>query len=311
MIPRQPSTRPVTPFRHTPQTHLRRPRPLPPLPIEAYHNMTPQAEYYPVERSSRQHSLSRPPTSLSHRSAPTDSAPFTRFTKPPTYSDLAVYSHRKQMVFRVHDASPHCPLRWTGELATSGFRAPNRNLHLTPTAYEHALGHLRRRFWSEGPWTIQCMARHVLGEPLRVPRLITRFTEIGDEPSSWISATASLDWAIWDVARRLASPASPGQEPEEVRIAVIRTSTDHAPSREQPGGALWALPATYLDRALPRLWENPNKTAVYRAAAQMAKSRQEMLYYGRIFADSIVADVVFTKKVSLWPWRLRTIDILG
>lgn len=204
------------------------------------------------------------------------------------------------MVFRVHDASSHCPLRWTGELATSGFRSPNRNLHLTPTAYEHALGHLRRPLWADGPWTIQCMARHVLGEPTRVPRLTTRFTEIGDEPSSWISVTANIDWAIWDVARRLASSATGlEEEPREARIAVIRTSTDHAPLREQPGAALWVHPPTYIERALPRIWENPKKSAMYQAATQMASSRLEMLYYGRIFAASIAADLVFTREASV------------
>lgn len=90
--------------------------------------------------------------------------------------------------------------------------------------------------------------------------------EVGEEPSPWISATANLDSAIWAIARALA------HRPPEVRLAVIVPTTEVGiPAKDvlidKPGGVV------------------PDE------------QRGELLFFGRIFAQSIVADIRWTQKV--------------
>lgn len=92
--------------------------------------------------------------------------------------------------------------------------------------------------------------------------------EVGEDPSPWISATANLDSAIWAIARALA------QGLPEVRLAVIAPTTE------------------VRIAARDVLFDKPGLGAP-------DETRGEILFFGRIFPQSILADIRWTRKVRL------------
>ena len=120
-----------------------------------------------------------------------------------------------------------------------------------------------------------------------------------EDLSPWISTTRSLDYALWDVARRLAK----GEK--VVKLAVIRQSKgadaggwewQHRGKRRSIRGAeVWTLATDEigLERGKAPRWEQHHWDRAHRRVL----ASDEILYYGRIFGESIVADMTFTRQV--------------
>ncbi|GFZ46749.1 hypothetical protein JCM24511_03969 [Saitozyma sp. JCM 24511] len=167
--------------------------------------------------------------------------------------------------------------------------------------------------WAEGAWMKDTMVDHVL---LRWPGRPSRSTGGELESSPWVSACGNLDWAIWEIAKRLSQGLS------SVRLAIIRQEHhDFDPDRlngaharirthkigpdgaPQPASAamsgrirqLTVAPAVVLDRHIPRIIST-RKKEVYSSAAARAREAQEVLVYGRIFSESILADPTCTRN---------------
>lgn len=93
--------------------------------------------------------------------------------------------------------------------------------------------------------------------------------QVPKEPTPWISTTTDLDSAIWAIARCLAL-----REAGEVHLAVIVPTTEIR------------IPAT---KFLGERNQNGGNTMI---------AKFEWLFYGRIFAKSIIADISWTRKVD-------------
>jgi hypothetical protein len=166
----------------------------------------------------------------------------------------------------------------------------------------------------------------------------------------WISATRNLNWAIWDISRRLAfayasalpdpaiaphdgnssshstaqtkagqlqvhlsiikidPPARPGDKTPPANLpANASAATSHGASAGATGKSkgedkgpseMWIRPRDVLSSALDTIPMN----ALEHRDCMMARNRaglcEEVLFYGRIFGGSVLADFVFTANVS-------------
>jgi hypothetical protein len=119
-----------------------------------------------------------------------------------------------------------------------------------------------------------------------------------DELTPWISTTANLDWALWYIAKLLSHPEQGhgygrGRGYDRVKLTVISISTDRTRNKE-----------LYV---APFLWRRDNETRYmcqvdeerYNRARKNAVASKEVLFYGRIFPESVLADLTFTREVSL------------
>ncbi|ORX35722.1 hypothetical protein BD324DRAFT_652266 [Kockovaella imperatae] len=182
-------------------------------------------------------------------------------------SDHSLYS---KVVFRVYDASSFSPLICSGDQATSGFSSLSRNLGcLNLTALESGDGDIPE-----------------------------------DEKSPWISTTKSLTWAVWEIARRLSvqkleKPKSrPGVEPT-VRMSVIKHRSGNVglsdPRRAYLEAHVDATSpvANALRGARPGEFSHSMRRQCEQALRESRRSK-EVLYYGRIFAESIDNETTWT-----------------
>lgn len=137
-----------------------------------------------------------------------------------------------------------------------------------------------------------------------------------DDYSSWISTTASLRWAVWEAAHRLVHVGE-----DSVDIAVVGTlpaagdgafgaragSDDSHIQKLRAGmsGEVVLEPYTSLcdhkrfgsGTGSHARMTNSEKEAVQNAI-YMARTSEEVLFYGRIFASSVKANLTFTTDVS-------------
>jgi hypothetical protein len=116
-----------------------------------------------------------------------------------------------------------------------------------------------------------------------------------DELTPWISTTANLDWAIWYIAKLLSQSGTGFNNTpryEKVRLAVISISTDRTLNKE-----LYVAPFLWSSRCDSRRIGDVDRER-YNRARKSAISAKEVLFYGRIFKDSILADLTFTREVS-------------
>ena len=120
-----------------------------------------------------------------------------------------------------------------------------------------------------------------------------------DDLTPWISTTANLDWALWYIAKLLTQPrqgprhgAGPGFKNESVKLAVISISTDRRVNKElYVAPFLWSRP-----EGRDRLSDVDRER--YNRARKAAISAKEVLFYGKIFKESILADLTFTREVG-------------
>jgi hypothetical protein len=241
------------------------------------------------------------------------------------YSTLLQSSTSGQIVFRVWDSTSASPLRLVdGDIPRSGFSAPSRAFHsMSPVAYASATNGMESSHWASGSAMRQRLVQHVLGV---VP---SPAAKARSEESVFVSASRSLDWSIWEVARRLAAAARRGREGEgggeegTVHLSVIRLdppgSTDAAAFGVGPEASEYAQgqaqPQTQKQTHKSEVWFQPR--AVIQAAIEvdaagmyqaerddlyrvrsMVGASNEVLFFGRVFGTSVLADLVFTAEVS-------------
>lgn len=175
-----------------------------------------------------------------------------------TYEALSKHVSHGGLV-RVHQANSASPLQWTGSRSSSGFGAGVFK-GMSPNAYSAAMSQQRKGPW-DGPWVTETVHRHI--------------TERSDEDTPWISGTFSLNWALWAIVKALAEGST------AVHLSVI-----------SPTDEIRFLPTEVLHHTRGDV--RSQEAATIRRAAE----RGEVLFYGRIFADSIQADLVWTPEVG-------------
>ncbi|BEI85447.1 hypothetical protein CcaverHIS002_0508480 [Cutaneotrichosporon cavernicola] len=223
-----------------------------------------------------------------------------------TLEHLEVEAKAGRVVLRVYSQSSACRLNWTGEGETSGFSSLNHHLGaLTPTAYADALisnlplsSYTPWANWTDGFYLRQTIIDHTNKRVQATFDVPWDEMQVGaDGLSPWISASRDPGWAVWEVARRLAQV--PG---ESVHIAVIAMQPKAllTPARGAAGEVVLDPYATLLDckrknigTATQGRMTNNAKEAVERSLFGVNAS-SEVLFYGRIFADSIVSVMEFT-----------------
>lgn len=114
-----------------------------------------------------------------------------------------------------------------------------------------------------------------------------------DELSPWISTTANLDWALWYIAKLLSQMTHHATKYryDQVKLSVISISTDRTRNKE-----LYVAP--FLSRPNETKYMNQVDKERYKRAQKSAILAKEVLFYGRIFKQSILADLTFTREVS-------------
>ena len=232
-----------------------------------------------------------------------------------SYEDLAHQAKASEVVFRVHDALSASPLVWSGLPHDSGFRSPHAFLScLTPRSYTHLDAQLLRSLY--GRYT---MVDHILRKwrqsCVQIPMTVQQGLDIpADDMTPWISTSTDLIWCIWEIARRLSVQEDDDMFVDTVGLAIIAyepgparpAHSDELPDDEETryargSGELHVIPENEADlRLLPLL--RPFRTVQlgqqFESAQRAARSSGEVLFYGRIFPGSIVANLEFSTKVS-------------
>jgi hypothetical protein len=201
-----------------------------------------------------------------------------------TYSNLQRRTLSGELVVRVHHVLSASPLVWTGDPNTSGFSAPQSCFDaMSPSAYNpnqdmRAIGTEARKH----------IVDHILDRRSLppAPDPVTQDIEMLTA-SPYISVTAGLDWALYWIAHQLAATSVPA-----FHLAVIRRPIPLS-SKEVMIQPFSADPVDVLAGMRER--ERPD----YLLARSRAVERQELFFYGRIFADSVIANITFNQSVSL------------
>jgi len=227
-----------------------------------------------------------------------------------TYTSLTEALHHRTIILRVHTTSPN-PL-------DQGFTARNPSFNrLTVEQYHHATSTLGGR-WAEGPYMREVIIDHInqlvrraqpqrpgyMGNGRFRPQHHSTLRQIGpmkaetDELSPWISTTANLDWALWYIAKLLSQSGtgfSNTSRHRKVNLAVISISTDRRLNKE-----LYVAPFLWSSQHDGRRIGDVDRER-YNRARKSAISAKEVLFYGRIFKESILADLTFTREVIPSP----------
>ena len=222
-----------------------------------------------------------------------------------TYTSLTEALHHRTIILRVH-TTPQNPLE-------QGFSARNPSFNrLTVDQYHHATSSLRGG-WAEGPYMRDVINDHINqlvrrpqpppllygghGSRFRLgprPHLLSgRLKAETDELTPWISTTANLDWALWYIAKLLSQMIHHGTKYryDQVRLSVISISTDRTHNQE-----LYVAPFLFRPHETKYMCQVDKER--YNRARKSAISAKEVLFYGRIFKESILADLTFTREVS-------------
>ena len=132
-----------------------------------------------------------------------------------TYTRLYRELNEGQILLRVHHSMSASQLIISPSPSTSGFFAPSPLFAcVTPKTYALVASNID----PESPWMRELLVDHIRGA--RRPYLGRNASEVRppDELSPWISCTASLDWAIWDITRCLARGGR-----WSVTLTIVRT----------------------------------------------------------------------------------------
>jgi hypothetical protein len=117
-----------------------------------------------------------------------------------------------------------------------------------------------------------------------------------DDLTPWISTTANLDWALWYIAKLLTSHTSSSSN--KVYLSIISISTDRRDNKE-----LYVAPFLYhnlnnADTYREMRDKDDYDKDRYRRAGRNAVMAKEVLFYGRILKESVLATMGFTTEVS-------------
>ncbi|WWC61994.1 uncharacterized protein I303_104581 [Kwoniella dejecticola CBS 10117] len=247
------------------------------------------------------------------------------------YLELGQASFLGEVVFRIHTSSSASPLLWTGDLATSGFSATSSIFrHITPHSYKALFdsyensglrptgdgGVYAEAKWLRQPLMRELMIDHILCRPSK--KLITypksgpvrmNIQEYHDQQEGyWISTTQSTDWAIFEIARLLANQHLTGKGENKVQLAVIKvhpasrsTSSSSMPGpygrfgwNENSGGMERRVNPSACLGHYEKSIISPSKLQASIEARRRSSKSFEMLYWGKIFGETIEENLIFT-----------------
>jgi hypothetical protein len=198
---------------------------------------------------------------------------------PITFSILSHGARTNQLEFRIWDANSASPLITSDDPDLAGFHCPQPDLALmSRSSLPPVPG--RRDDCLNRPFVRQTAIDHIL----------QRVTKNSADHSRWISTTRSHRWVLWEVARRLASDPKAA-----VHITVISTSRRTSIGETAPDWRL--LPSYSLAALSPEAREHLADEAELLKAQWKSHDSYESLWYGRIFPDRIVTDLVCTAIV--------------
>lgn len=203
-----------------------------------------------------------------------------------TYSTLRQRTLSGELVVRVHHALSASPLVCTGDPSTSGFSAPQSCFEAIPPSAYNPNEDVR----AAGVEARKHIIDHILDRRSLppAPDPLTQDIEML-AASPYISVTANLDWALYWIAHQLAATSV-----SAFHLAVIRRPI--ASAHYQPKEAVIQ---PFGDDALKSsAGMRGREKQDYLLASAKAVERQELFFYGRIFATSIVANITFNQYVS-------------
>ncbi|ORY32922.1 hypothetical protein BCR39DRAFT_522389 [Naematelia encephala] len=236
---------------------------------------------------------------------------------PTTFEPLHAFSRRNMVVFRVHSSSSFSPLIWSGHKDTSGFCSLDLHLAcLSPDSHTRTFGAHRGGGdgWADGAWIVHSMVDHICQKPkstcMFIPSTLEeRPSTPEDEKSPWISASRSLTWCIWEIARRLCLQLpNPDSEPDRqsphnlVQLAIIKhhSGTVGLADHRRRYLELHFSPSDRIRKALQSAGRNGLTVSVkdaFETAYTASMCCEEVLYYGRIFAENIASNLEFTTHI--------------
>lgn len=193
---------------------------------------------------------------------------------------LRIRGHKPEhIIFRVHDQSSASPLRYNGFTATSRRFKPIARMSNAIWRERYESLHQDENYRND-EHVLKSIAAHVMGG---WPGYIRDQTG----PSDWISTTKSLDWAVWEITRRLVKM---GRNSVELSLIYRR---GYRPGDQ--GVQHVELDATQAVEALgEQVWLNDDQ----KCARDFAKASSEVICLGRIFGTDIAENTVWTRAVS-------------
>ncbi|WRT66547.1 uncharacterized protein IL334_003506 [Kwoniella shivajii] len=244
------------------------------------------------------------------------------------YLQLGQSSYRNQTVFRIHTKSSASPLISTGNSSTSGFFATSKVFsHLTPKAYEALFqSHSdeetdKHEGWLKGTLMRELMIDHILCRPSKKFIDLSTIIKIKDKSSMkkskkgemglesridsdgyWISTTRAIDWAIYEIARRLTITHITGKGEKQINLSVINAEPTASSLAE--GKASIQIGKIRERRINPliclevneRKILSPHKLQASIQAKSKSRETSETLFWGRIFGENVEEDLIFTAE---------------
>jgi len=183
-------------------------------------------------------------------------------------ADIVERLDDEDLVLRVHD------YRSISILQHDGFTANDVRFKPRTSTRKWISDHQQLRAdieWRESYETVCSMAAHVTGGWNK--------QRIGFQ-SPWLSTTGSLEWAVWEIARRLTIMST-----DKVELSAIRRQKTFSP-RYRGAKPLAIVAERAFRSGLPIYGLN--------SALNFARSSSEVLYYGRIFDKDVLETWEFT-----------------
>jgi hypothetical protein len=247
------------------------------------HTVTASPLYYPTKPPTHHHQLALPRHTANN---------------PSHYHRLASLAYRGDYLFRIWDQTSLSPLAPAKEFQLGGFTSPHP--FFAGMNDERYRVTCRQLYQEHGRW-VHCqqvrdsILRHTtgdttLGDVLHSVEHRLEALNIANEQSPWITTNGSLSWATFEVCRRLAKDPS-----STVHMTVIRRPTGGAEIRSKTETVL----SGYVDDLVSK--QEWRAVEVVTKAKVRAREAGEVLWYGRIFPNSILYDTVWTSQLSLPP----------
>jgi hypothetical protein len=189
------------------------------------------------------------------------------------------------LFFGVHDDDSASPLTDHGFTATALRPGPFGELSGV-TWRNHFQRYLYDEEYLTSDETRKAIAKHVLGGWAGYARAYTG-------ASDWISTSSSLDWSIYEVARRLVRTRL-----DEVQLSLI--------NRRNYGGRYRGHRAIHLDAAdaVEALMRHQGGRREWVQAINFAAASSEVVFFGRIFDKDIA-------ETTTWTLTVSTPDLFG
>ncbi|WWC62568.1 uncharacterized protein I303_105164 [Kwoniella dejecticola CBS 10117] len=181
---------------------------------------------------------------------------------------------RKIAVLRIHDESSATPLTINGFTATSREFSPSPSGTRWKRDYQYLRGN---RAYLKDRDELEGIVKHVTGG--------WGDKEEAEGGSKWISTSGDLEWAIYEIARRLSI-----FQRSEVELSLIKH--EKFPRSFKGIKDIQVDPLPLLNRFLQNRQNGDKKLT--QQAIHFANASNEILYFGKIFPKFILETTVWT-----------------